>query len=751
MAQAPIFLTTVLLVLCLHHATSQVTEMRWCTTSSHEEEKCLAMKNAFASNNLKTLNCVAGESAMHCMRLISTNQADLITLDGGDVYVAGKEFNMIPIMQEVYAGNDMGYYAIAVVKKNNTGFGLRDLQGKKSCHTGVRKTAGWNVPVGYLLEAGYMIPTDCQDDIRSTGAFFSESCAPGALSSEYNPDGNNPESLCALCQTTTPIKCPRNSNEPFYNYGGAFRCMAVGGGDVAFIKPVTITENTDGNNQADWAVSLRSQDFQVLCKDNTRAEVGQHESCNLAFVPSHAVMASKNFDSAVLQDFRAVLGQAQELFGPDTNTNGFSMFDSSLYGASNLLFKDSTQMLADVTKEYDAFLGADYLATLKGLDKCPDGTLRWCAISAQEKSKCRAMKAAFSGAGITPNISCYESYSADACAVDIAGDEADLVSLDGGELYEHGREGRVAPILAEDYGTGDPTARYWGVAVVKRSSSFTINDLKGKKSCHTGYMRSAGWVVPIGFLINRGDIVSSHACDIPKAVGEFFSQSCVPGVLEPSNNPFNTNPDNLCALCKGQGENKCKPNHNEPYVGYDGAFRCLVEDSGDVAFVKHSTVPSNVNGDQSWNSGVRKEDYQLLCPDGTRKNIDDYRDCNLAKLPSHAVVTAVGKTTTQRDAMKTVLKSGQDQFRFDNSPQGMFKMFDSAGYGANARDLLFKDVTLYLNDTPTTYDQFLSQEYRDALDVLYCNPSSRPSAAAGLLPSLLVMMLAWVMHRLARG
>ena len=36
------------------------------------------------------------------MEMIRDNAADLITLDGGDVYLAGRDFNMVPIMEEVY-------------------------------------------------------------------------------------------------------------------------------------------------------------------------------------------------------------------------------------------------------------------------------------------------------------------------------------------------------------------------------------------------------------------------------------------------------------------------------------------------------------------------------------------------------------------------------------------------------------------------------------------------------------------------
>ena len=35
-------------------------------------------------------------------------------------------------------------------------------------------------------------------------------------------------------------------------------------------------------------------------------------------------------------------------------------------------------------------------------------------------------------------------------------------------------------------------------------------------------MRTVGWIVPVGFLITRGDIVVTETCDIPQAVGKEF-------------------------------------------------------------------------------------------------------------------------------------------------------------------------------------------------------------------------------------
>ena len=49
----------------------------------------------------------------------------------------------------------------------------------------------------------------------------------------------------------------------------------------------------------------------------------------------------------------------------------------------------------------------------------------------------------------------------------------------------------------------------------------------------------------------------------------------------------------LCDLCHGSSFRFCRRDHSEDYFGNTGAFRCLVEGGGHVAFVRHATVLEN--------------------------------------------------------------------------------------------------------------------------------------------------------------
>ncbi len=50
-------------------------------------------------------------------------------------------------------------------------------------------------------------------------------------------------------------------------------------------------------------------------------------------------------------------------------------------------------------------------------------------------------------------------------------------------------------------------------------TDFTINDLKGKTSCHSCYQRPGGWNIPIGRLVAQNKIPWDSPDDMPLEKG----------------------------------------------------------------------------------------------------------------------------------------------------------------------------------------------------------------------------------------
>uniref|UniRef100_A0A7N6BA89 Melanotransferrin n=1 Tax=Anabas testudineus TaxID=64144 RepID=A0A7N6BA89_ANATE len=645
--------------------------IRWCAISDPELRKCQAMSQAFAEVSIRpSLNCVNGLSIEGCAQKLQKGEADALSMFAADIYNLGKTTSFKMAASESKADRTgASYYAVAVVKKSNSGININNLAGKKSCHTGKRRTAGWNMPLGYFIDQGYMSVMGCNIP-QGVANFFNASCIPGAN------EAGDPASLCQLCKGNADgqHKCEMSTEERYFSYEGAFRCLVEDAGDVAFIKHTTVEENTDGRGP-DWAQTLLSSNYELLCRDGTRAPISAWKTCHLVRVPLRGIVVGDHIDPSVVFNMlneglvRLVTSHLQE-------KSSFNMFSSTSYGGGTVLFSESSTMFQSV----DVCSSVSYL--------------------------CRTTRLIRQRLWLTQTI------------IQL---HIQILKKTGGDMFFSldDRDGAV----------------YYAIAVVKKSSLDirNLDDLRGRRSCHTGYGRTAGWNVPASMLMERG-LITPRQCQIPQAVGEFFKQSCVPGANQPG---F---PSSLCSLCVGDssGQNKCEKG-KDLYDGYDGAFRCLAREDGDVAFIKHSTVFQNTDGNsgESWAIDLKSTDFQLLCSQGTKAEVTQYRHCNLARVPSHAVMV---RPDTNIHAVYGLLDSAQAYFGSDLGTG--FKMFDSQAY--KGTDLIFKDSTVRLIGVADkkTYEEWLGQGYMESLIDMECNSSNAVMSSVGLLlMTLLSFML----------
>ncbi|XP_029471045.1 serotransferrin [Rhinatrema bivittatum] len=294
------------------------------------------------------------------------------------------------------------------------------------------------------------------------------------------------------------------------------------------------------------------------------------------------------------------------------------------------------------------------------------------------------------------SLLCLQKTNTDECSTAISNGEADFMSMDGGDVLKSSLQPYgLNPIIAECYGKKENcSTSYFAVAVVKKESSFKFSELKGKRTCHTGLDKSAGYIMPVGTLLEMG--LLPRQFPIVQALAQFFSASCIPGANAKAQ-------PNLCSLCKGKDQYFCARSENEPYYNYEGALRCLEEDAGVVAFVKHTTAKD-------------AEKYMLLCPDDTRKPLSEYKDCNLGRISAHAVMARSKGKNDKTEEIVSFLMEAQEQFGNEKSDPEEFCLFRSS-FG---KDLLFKDSTGRLEIIPNKMDAalYLGSKYISAVRAL---------------------------------
>ncbi|KAM6928449.1 saxiphilin-like [Xenentodon cancila] len=689
-------------------------KMRWCTVSYPEHRKCAELAKALvavlppaAVAAFARLSCIRASSTTDCINRIKANRADIVTLDAGEVYSAVKQFDLVAVAKEIYSD---GGCVLSLAVVTNSSLDIRSLQGLRSCHSGVRWTAGWSLPLGFLLSRNYLSWSKEHPLSQDVSAFYSASCIPGAAALA--------PSLCTLCQGQKSYiqqknyHCETSHSEPFYNNQGALRCLRSGTGDVAFVDHLAL-ESIEGSDR---------DNFRLLCADGTQAHLSQYRSCNLGRGPGGGTVTRHNFRKVA----RKFLMTAQLLFGRQgRERQRFQLFNSSAFGESDLLFKDVTNKLAVLPDDMDVsqVLGLDYVALLKGLghegSSLEDSVVRWCCISHAEQKKCEQWALSIK----SDPLVCVRGVSMRDCIEKIKRDEVDALSLDATHSFIAGKCGLV-PVVTEYYGTNcvpaegsahletDVLPSVVGVAVAKHSSrSVFIGNLEGRRSCHGHMYSPAGWLLPYRHTLSL-DRNSSSPCDPNKVYSEVFWKGCLPG-----------SQGDLCKVCMGgTGEaatKRCTDNHNERYYGNMGALRCLVGDPsgksyGDVAFLEHHNLNNNILSLNStgWATGWSASDFELLCGDGRRAALSEWESCNLGAVPPNSIMTRPVLTARVYD----FLMKSQEALAASSNTE--FKLFESHQYGES--DLLFKDATkCFVHTSHMDYRSILGEEFYTHLETVF--------------------------------
>lgn len=310
-------------------------------------------------------------------------------------------------------------------------------------------------------------------------------CAADAPAAEQT-DCGDAFGLCDICAGN----CVGDEDD-YSDYQGAFRCLVEGAGDVAFIKHTTIDDYIDSS----WAAGKEKNDFRLLCPTAAGMQCAMPDDyidCNLARVPAHAAGVNPAVVSAETRDaIRAAFEVANK------NAEFKNMFLTDGNNSGNLVFKSGTEMIIPVTEGTVSFMAAAYdayeaLSEIEDIEPtpCAPEQVRWCAIEGKEEGgetelqRCESMATLMNGIQAGVEFSCVEEESDNACIAALAAGTADIVTLDGGDIFDAHKSFGFETVVGETYGY-EVGASYFALAVVNAdecgSMIGSLADLAGKR------------------------------------------------------------------------------------------------------------------------------------------------------------------------------------------------------------------------------------------------------------------------------
>eukprot|EP00124_Ichthyophonus_hoferi_P000214 Ihof_evm21s7 gene=Ihof_evmTU21s7 len=598
---------------------------------------------------------VTTASDKEAVNMVLQGQAEIAFPDSGAML--GQEQALLGLVAETtIAGSNQPFYTASAIVRTDSPFEVfSDLQGRRSCHTGITRSAGTLMPIGYGVSKGIINDQSGKlaDTVRQH--FTLGSCAAPAI--------------CGQCKDNK-IDGQCNEKDPYFGYAGALRCLSEDAGDVAFVRSTTPeTECRDANPIPAWCLDFVK--YRIL------ASFGK--------VPSHAIVSktdalTANAVSAIKTGLEKTTEAANkpllQFFG---RSRGFAAITSV---ADHM--KDYSANLACVPEINDLQKPTTHLTCNKekpfGRTGSTEEPIRW-AFSGNTAANV-AEAALKTKTGLTFRM--VSTQGGDQTAVEmVTKGLADITSTDSVSAIRS--IDQLDLVVVEKLIGGLPF--YSAVSMVRKDSGInSISDLKGKKSCHTGFQKSAGMYVPMGYYVQNRKI-PAHSTLKATLVNYFTGGQCaIP---------------KLCSICKtNRTDDTCTT--KDAYSSYEGALRCLSEGAGDIGFMKHTT----------WDTACGIPNRPAWCKDlNSFKVIDTTGD-----VPSHPVVAKKGALSS--DGLNQLINALKSMSNDNADDQNLFRMLggkDLSGYQDVGRSV-----------------QGHVQQY---VNLLSCLPESKSLLAVNNLPA----------------
>ena len=527
-------------------------------------------------------------SAGIAMEALRFGNADIaMNIDGGPAWVGWNAY-ALEVMAADTKDDGRAYYdahawvhadsemALAAKDNDPTTDPFALLQGKTSCHTGWLKSAGMLMPMGYLIGNGY---------VNVVGDMNETETLRGTINDFFDGSKSN----------GNPASIP-DSGALYSGYSGALECLSSGYGDVAFAKDSTVgsyCDNEVATDNEEWCLDVSN--YYALPKFGSS--------------PSHSVM----FNNDVLDDDKEVkirdalvqmkddsqgLKILQEVLGTDAMVSTDATTHLGTYG-------NALQNIPGISSKYgNAFVDGAATAPIKSTINiayylADDSSANANAIGMADRLA--------SDLGV--NVNLYDVSSEGMIVQALRFGQADIGFMEGGPAWIGWKEYGLSVLAVETTTSAGDTyynASAWVLANSTMAQYHLDNDpttdpfseLEGKTSCHTGWLKSAGMLMPMGYLIGNGYVTPVGDADdinsLRNTIDAHFDGS--------------TSNGNAASI----------PESGALYSGYSGAIECLSSGYGDVAFAKgddFSTVDKYCNNDNASNNEewcLPIEDYVQL-------------------------------------------------------------------------------------------------------------------------------------------